>query len=195
VSRGGGNALLAVGIVVLAWGVLYALRPAHIVEGSIAETVYRHYPWQIGPRFDMDVLAADGRLLYFQGLQGDCDGPRLQFSRCNKPELPAGVPIKLVVHGFIDPNQCASAVSWLREGRRMGTCLRAMDRIGSIEIDGRPLTAGWANSPTPYLLYLLVAGGVATLALNEWHITRVSIRTVMAYAFITATLYFGFGYY
>ena len=189
------DVLLAVGIVALAWGALYALRPAHIVDGSIKATVYRHYPWQIGSRFDLDVATPAGRLLLFQGLQGDCLGPGGQFSPCTKPELPAGAPIKLVVHGFIDPNQCVLPEWWLQESRRMGSCLRAMDRIGSIEVAGRPVLTGWANSPTPYLLYLLVAGGVATLALNQWHITRVSIRTGIVYAFITATLYWGFGYY
>jgi hypothetical protein len=195
VSRAGRNALLAGAIVALSWGVLYALRPAHIVEGSIAETVYRHYPWQIGPRFDLDVTNTAGRLLLFQGLQGNCDGPRLQFSRCTKPELLAGAPIKLVVHGFIDPNHCVLPEWWLQDSRRMGSCLRALDRIGLIEVDGRPVITGWANSPTPYLLYLLVAAGIVTLALNQWHVTRLSIRTIMAYAFITATLYWGFGYY
>jgi hypothetical protein len=195
VSRAGRDALLAVAIIALAWGVLFVLRPAHLVEGSIAETVYRSYPWQIGSRFDLDVTTTAGRLLMFQGLQGACDGPGRQFSRCTKPELPAGAPVRLVVHGFVDPNQCDLDAWSMRLGRRVGYCLRALDRVGSIEVGGRPVTTGWANSPTHLLLYLLVAGVIVTLALNQWHVTRVSMRTLMVYAFIGGTLYWGFAYY
>ncbi len=194
-SRTGRDALLAAAIVAVLWGVLFILRPAHIVGGSIAETVYRSYPWQIGSRFDLDVTTPAGRLIMFQGLQGDYHGPGGQFSPCTKPELPEGAPIKLVVHGFIDPNQCDLDEWSMRLGRRVGYCLRALNRIGSIEVNGRPLRTGWANGPTPYLLYLLVAGAVATLALNQWQVTRVSLLTVGVYAFITATLYWGFAYY
>jgi hypothetical protein len=187
--------LLVVGIVALAWGVLFALRPAHIVEGTVTETVYRSYPWQIGPRFDLDVTTPAGRLIMFQGLQGECDGAGRQFSRCTKPELPEGAPVRLVVHGFVDPNQCDLDKWSMRLGRRVGYCLRALNRISAIEVAGRPLTTGWANGPTPVLLYLLVAGAVVTLALNQWQVTRVSLLTVGVYAFIAATLYWGFAYY
>jgi hypothetical protein len=80
-------------------------------------------------------------------------------------------------------------------GRCTWVGARAMNRISSIEVAGRPLLTGWANAPTPYLLYLLAASAVATVALNKWQITRVSLLTVGAYAFITATLYWGFAYY
>ena len=194
-SREGRDALLAVAIIALAWGVLYALRPSHVVEGSIADTFYRHYPWQIGPRFDLDVATSADRPLLFQGLQGECSGPQRQFSRCSKPELPQGAPIKLVVHGFIGPNECLWPPWPLTDTRRLGSCLHGMDRIGSIEVDGHLVTTGWANSSTYLLLYLLVAGSIVTLALNQWHVTRMSMRTLMVYAFIGGTLYWGFAYY
>jgi DnaJ-like protein len=190
-----GSLLPAVAIIALAWGVLFVLRPAYVVEGSIAEIVYRHYPWQLGSRFDLDVTSTAGRLVMFQGLQGACDGPGRQFSRCTKPELPAGAPIRVVVHGFIDPNECYLDKWSARLGRRVGYCLRALNRISSIEVNGRPLTTGWANNPTPYLLYLLVAGVVATLALNRWRVSRVSPRTAIVYAFLIGALYWGFAYY
>ena len=185
--------LLCLALVALLWTILYTLRPSYLVEGSIGSTTYRHYPWQLGPRFDLGVKTVEGRLVTFRGLQGDCEGPGRQFSLCNKAELPVGAPIKLIVSGFTDPKTCepppgARRIDWY--------CLHNLDHIHSIDVAGRKLTAGWANSPGIFLVYALIAVGAAIMALNHWELSRVSLRTIAVYAFVAATsIFLGYGYY
>ena len=190
--RLGRSLAVALAVVALCWGALLALRPAYVVDGTIKSTNFRHYPWQIGPRFDLRVARAEGGEVRFRGLRGDCEAPGGQFSQCRKPELPISAPVKLTVHAFTDPNTCiappgSKQVDW--------RCLRALDRIDAIEVNGKPVIAGWANSATVVLVYVLVAAAIVVLALNGWRLSRVSRRTAAVTALVAATCLVGYAYY
>jgi hypothetical protein len=186
------NLGIALAVIALFWGALLALRPAYVVDGAIKSTNSRHYPWQIGPRFDLRVARSAGGEVRFRGLRGDCEAPGGEFSQCRKPELPISAPVRLTVHAFTDPNTCiappgSKQVDW--------RCLRALDWIDAIEVNGNPVTAGWRNSATVVLLYVLLAGAIFLMALNGWRLSRVSPRTAAVTAVIAATCLVGYAYY
>jgi hypothetical protein len=98
----------------------------------------------------------------------------------------------VVVHGFTDPNTCiappgSKQVDW--------RCLRALDWIEAIDVNGKPVTAGWANSATVVLIYVLGAVAVFVMALNGWRLRRISLRTAAVSAVIAATCLVGYAYY
>jgi hypothetical protein len=188
----GRNLAIALAAIVVFWGVLLVLRPAFVVDGTIRATNFRHYPWQIGPRFDLRVTTASGSEVRFRGLRGECDAPGGQFSQCRKPELPRSARVRVVVHGFTDPNTCiappgSKQVDW--------RCLRALDWIEAIDVNGKPVTASWANSATVVLIYVLGAVAVFVMALNGWRLRRISLRTAAVSAVIAATCLVGYAYY
>lgn len=189
----GRDLLLALGLIVLAWAALFALPPVYVVEGTIREVLNEHYPWQLGPRFDLGITNTAGKKLWFRGLRGDCPGPGRQFSECAKPEMPAGAPIRVVLYGFTDPNRCDPSVG----SRRVDlSCLRNLDRIAAIEIDRLPVMTGWFSPASIFMLYGLIAAGIAILAFNRWHPSRISVRTATLYAFlICACVFLGHAYY
>jgi len=191
-GRLGRNLAIALAVIAVCWGTLLTLRPSYVVEGTIKSTLSRQYPWQVGPRFELRVAKAAGGEVNFRGLRGDCEGPGSQFSQCRKPELPVSAPIRLVVHGFTDPNSCIAPPGF---GRLGWWCLRAFDWIDAIDIEGRPVTSGWANSATVILFYVLVAVGIFILALNGWRPSRISLRTATAFGFVAATCLVGYAYY
>lgn len=187
----GRNLAIALAVIALCWAALLALRPGYVVDGTIKSTLSRHYPWQIGPRFELRVSTAGGEVR-FRRLRGECDAPAGQFSRCRKPELPVSAPVKVVVHGFTDPNTCIAPPGSKQADWR---CLRALDWIDAIEVNGKPVTTGWANSATVVLLYVLVAAAIIVLVLNGWRLSRMSVRSAAVYALIAATCLVGYAYY
>jgi hypothetical protein len=187
----GRNLGIALAGVALFWAAMLVLRPAYVVDGTIKSTLSRHYPWQVGPRFDLRVATAGGEVR-FRGLRGECDAPGGQFSQCRKPELPTGAPVKVVVHGFTDPNTCIAPPGSKRVDWR---CLRALDWIDAIEVNGKPVSAGWANSATVLLVYALVALAIFVVATNGWRLSRLSRRSAAVYAAIAAICLVGYAYY
>jgi hypothetical protein len=178
----GQQLFLIVAAISLAWGLLYTLRPSYSVDGSIESLSTRSYPWQIGPRFDLTIKTGAGRKVLFRALQGRCEGSGRQFSACAKPELPSGGSIRLVGHGFSDPNTCVSPPGL----RTMDlTCLRSLDHICAIQVNGRPVVDGWVSSPNYFVLYGLVAAGVLILAFSQWKLSRLSLKTVIVYLVIS----------
>ena len=173
--------LLSLALVVAGWTAINLSRAMFVVEGSIHSV-------QISNRLVSNILRVyvltDDRQMRAFAIDRACDGQAEEFGRCASPTFPVGSHIRFAISDFVRPAFCPIAAS--TDGQTCSPSLRPrrrwMQRLVSLEVDGRAVPVGWDINALLLLPYAYVAALAGVLAWHRWRIAALSTTTLLIFA-------------
>ncbi len=181
--------LMSAFLLLAGWGALYVTCTPYTVEGTISDL--REDPrLRSTDRFHLIVRLSSGGFVRVPSLHGECGSTQKLPGTCLKPEFPIKAPIKLTIHGFVDPAACPD-IGRIKTNRDCAIDMIGLRStyVGAIEVGGQPVRTGWAPHWNIVFPFGVLAAISWLLAWHNWQWTNIRPLTFLIFLHLVCTCF------